>query len=446
MNATISNPGAGWRSQLAIVWKLSIPAILTQLTSMVMQYIDSAMVGHLGANASASIGLVVTSTWLINGIGFAIMAGFSVQVAQYIGAGEPHNARRVVKHGLVACLIVSIVTMVIGVLIAKPLPRWLGGEEVLWADASAYFLVYSLTIPALNFHRLASSYMQSAGNMVTPSILNGLTCVADAFFNILLIPKYGVLGAALGTAIATIVVCIPIMWICCFRYEPLRINRKEACPLDVGILKRASKIGIPVGLEEMIMSSAYVAATAIIAPLGSIAIAAHSFAVTAESLCYMPGYGIAMAATTLVGQSIGAGNYKLARRYGYLTTAFGSAFMTVNAVIMFFACPLVFIILTPVKTVQVVATEILRIGLLAEPFYGASIVASGALKGAEDTLVPSLMALLSMWAVRLGLAMVLVPIFGVRGMWIAMAIELCFRGIIFLARLFTSKYMKAPEV
>ena len=109
MNTSIANPGEGLRAQISIVWKLSIPAILTQFTSMAMQYIDSAMVGRLGANASAAIGLVTTSTWLMNGVGFAIAAGFSVQVAQYIGAGEDYNARRVTRHGFLTSLIVSIV-------------------------------------------------------------------------------------------------------------------------------------------------------------------------------------------------------------------------------------------------------------------------------------------------------------------------------------------------
>lgn len=444
MNTSIANPGEGLRAQISIVWKLSIPAILTQFTSMAMQYIDSAMVGRLGANASAAIGLVTTSTWLMNGVGFAIAAGFSVQVAQYIGAGEDYNARRVTRHGFLTSLIVSIVIMVIGILISNPLPRWLGGEEALWADGSAYFMVYAITVPFLGMHRLASSFMQSAGNMVVPSVLNAVTCLLDVVFNLILIPRYGVLGAGLGTGLATVVVCFPALWFCCIRYEPLRLNRKESCPPDISILRRAVKIGTPVGAEHIAMSGAYVAATAITAPLGAIAIAAHSFAVTAESICYMPGYGVSSAATTLVGQSIGANDYSLARRYSYITVAMGSAMMTLNGIIMFIFCPLVFAFLTPVQAVRSVAAQILRIELFSEPLYGASMVASGALRGAEDTLVPSIMTLFSMWVVRLGLAVLLVPHYGIHGMWIAMTVELCFRGLIFLARLFTSGYLH-PE-
>ncbi|HHX20431.1 MAG TPA: MATE family efflux transporter, partial [Clostridiales bacterium] len=169
---------------------------------------------------------------------------------------------------------------------------------------------------------------------------------------------------------------------------------------------------------------------------------AHTLAITAESLCYMPGYGIATAASTLVGQSIGAKDHRLARRYGYITVSFGCAVMTLTGILMYIACPLVFQMLTPVKEVQVVAAQILRIGLIAEPLYGVSMVASGALRGAEDTLVPSILNLLSMWVVRLGLALILVPLYGIHGMWIAMAAELCVRGLLMLCRLMRSKYMR----
>ena len=433
------------KPQLQRVWELSVPAILTQITTIAMQYIDSAMVGNLGANASAAIGLVSTSTWLMGGVGSAVSAGFSVQVAQYIGANEEHNARRVAKHGFLTALIVSTLIALFGIVISAPLPRWLCGEEVLWKDASAYFLVFAITIPFMELNWLASGFLQSAGNMVVPSILNSVMCVLDVVFNAIFIHRYGVLGAAIGTGLATVVVCFVELWFCCLRYEPLRLNRNEKCPLDISILKRALKIGTPVGAESIAMSGASVVSTMIIAPLGAVAIAAHSFAITAESLCYMPGYGIATAASTLVGQSIGAKDHRLARRYGYITVAFGSAIMALTGMIMFVGCPLVFRLLTPVEEVQTVAAQILRIGLIAEPLYGVSMVSSGALRGAEDTLVPSILNLFSIWVVRLGLALILVPLYGIHGMWIAMAVELCVRGLLLFFRQIRSKYLRPSD-
>lgn len=427
--------------QISRVWKLSIPAILTQISTIVMQYIDSAMVGGLGANASAAVGLVSSSTWLMNGIGTAIATGFSVQVAQYIGADRPKDARRVVKHGLVASLLAALLLMGLGMVISASLPRWLRADPLLWKDATDYFFVFSCSLPILQMNWLTSAFLQCSGNMVVPSILNSVMCVLDVIFNALLIPRYGVLGAALGTALSVVAVTLFLLWFCCLRWDSLRITRKEACPLDLSILTRALKIGTPVGLEETVMCAAMVISTGIIAPLGPVAIAAHSFAITAEALCYMPGYGLGAAATTLVGQSIGAGDYPAARRLGGIAVAMGSIMMGLTGLVMYVICPWVFRLLTPEFEVQALATQVLRIGLVAEPLFGIAIVASGALRGAEDTLVPSLLHLVSMWVVRLGLSVILVGPFGLPGVWVAMAAELCVRGLLMLLRQLKSPYL-----
>lgn len=429
------------KPQISRVWKLSVPAILTQLTTITMEYIDSAMVGHLGANASAAIGLVSTTTWMVGGVGAAVSVGFAVQVAQYIGANEAHNARKVIRHGLVTSLLISLLTMLLCIAVAEPLPRWLGADKVLWKDASAYFFVFAIATPFFELNWMASSFLQSAGNMVVPSILNAIMCLLDVVFNAIFIPRYGVLGAGIGTALAIFVISMVELWYCCFKYDLLRINRKENCPFDTSILKRAFKIGAPVGVQSIAMPGSSVVATTIIAPLGAVSIAAHTLAITAEGLCYMPGHGISMAASTLVGQSIGAKDYRLAKRYGYITVAFGCAVMAFTGIIMYIFCPFVFSFLTPVESVRTLAVQVLRIGLIAEPLFGVGMVATGALRGAEDTLVPSMLNLFSVWVVRLSLALYLVPIYGIRGMWVAMTIDLCFRGILMFIRLSRSKYL-----
>ena len=430
------------KPQIAQVWSLSLPAILTQITTIVMQYIDSAMVGALGANASAAIGLVSTTTWLFSGILYAVSAGFSVQVAHRIGGEQEKEARNVVRHGLVTALIVSGFLCLLGILISGALPIWLGGGEAIRADASKYFFVYALMIPFSQLNSLSSSFLQCCGDMMTPSILNAVMCGLDVVFNALFIPHFGVMGAGMGTALACAVIGLTMTWKCCISNSKLRLDRKENGQFEGKILMEALKIGTPVAVEQIAMCGAMVVSTVIIAPLGTIAIAAHSFAVTAESFCYMPGYGIGSAATTLVGRSVGAGKTALAKRYGNICTAMGAIFMAATGLLMIFICPLVFRILTPDESVRVLAAQVLRIGLMAEPLYGVSIVAAGALRGTGDTLVPSLMNLGSIWVVRLGLAVLLVGKMGLCGMWIAMAVELCVRGLLMLYRQKTSKYYK----
>lgn len=312
--------------------------------------------------------------------------------------------------------------------------------------------MFALMLPFSQLNSLTSSFLQCCGDMVTPSILNAVMCLLDVVFNAIFIPKFGVLGAGMGTTLACVVVSLVMTYFCCVRNPQLRLPGAGKGHFDGSILRTATKIGLPVAVQEIAMSGAMVASTVIIAPLGAAAIAANAFAVTAESLCYMPGYGIGSAATTLVGRSVGAGDVHLGRRYGYICTAMGAVFMGVLGGLMMLFCPFVFGLLTPDLTVRALATQVLRVELWAEPLFAVSIVAAGALRGVGDTVVPSLMNLGSIWIVRIGLALLLVSRFGLMGMWIAMTVELCVRGLLMFYRLKTTKYYHkfekaaAPEV
>lgn len=428
------------RKRVKNVWKLSIPAILTQMATIVMQYIDSAMVGKLGANASASIGLVATSTWLVSGIITAISVGFSVQIAHSFGAQEYKDGRKILRHGLVFSILASIILTVLCSLASSHLGEWLDADQSIWHDSGIYFLVFSLTIPFMLINTYCASCLQCSGDMIIPSILNAVMCLLDVVFNAIFIPKYQVLGAAIGTSLATIVTGLLMFYFCCFKNKTLKITHKDHTVFDFNIIKKSIKIGIPIAIEQVTRSLAMIVSTKIVAPLGNSALAANSFAITAESICYMPGFGISTAATTLVGQAYGAGKNKEAKSYGNISIAIGAGVMGIAAILMFIVCPYLFKFFTPDKEVQKIATIILRVGLFAEPLYGVSMVATGALRGAEDTLVPSIMNLISIWAVRITLSFILVKSYGLLGVWIANTVELCVRGIILYIRQITSKH------
>lgn len=425
------------------VWKLSLPAILTQITTIAMQYIDSAMVGALGATASAAIGLVVAMTWLYNGVLSAISAGFSVQVAHHIGANQDMEARNVVRHGLISALLISGLLCISGLLLSHPLPIALGGDPAICPNATAYFFVYSLMIPFSQLNSLTSAFLQCSGDMVTPSLLNAFMCLLDIVFNALFIPHFGVLGAGMGTALACAVISLIMAWRCCISNKRLRLRRMDKHHFDRNILKKAFQIGMPVAVQEIAMNSAMVMSTKIIAPLALLPSLPTLLVSQRKACAICRDTALGMAATTLVGQSIGAGEVKTAKRYGNISTAMGAIFMGCTGAVMMFACPLVFRLLTPDATVQAMAVHVLRIELLAEPLFGVSIVAAGALRGTGDTFVPSLMNLGSIWIVRIGLALVLVKRLGLTGMWIAMACELCVRGLLMLYRQHTTKYYRS---
>ena len=188
-------------------------------------------------------------------------------------------------------------------------------------------------------------------------------------------------------------------------------------------------------MQHMLMGGAQVVSTIIVAPLGTVAIAAHSLAITVESLCYMPGFGIAEAATTLVGQGVGAGQRLLTRSFAYMSVGLGITVMTVMGALMWIFAPELMALMSPVEEIIAQGTDALRIEAWAEPMFAAAIVCNGVFIGAADTIKPAIMSLTSMWAVRLTLAAALAPRYGLNGVWTAMATELTFRGLIFLFRL-----------
>ena len=431
--------------KLKLIVSLSIPSILAQITTVMMFFIDASMVGHLGAEASASIGLVESTTWLMGSVMSAASMGFSVQVSHFIGANDFFKARQVFRHGLLCGLAFSLIIATIGTSIHSVLPLWLGGGNDINHDASQYYLVFSLTMPFILLFHLSASMIKCSGNMQLPSLMSVLLCVLDVIFNYLFIYilHLGVVGAAIGTSMAYISTSLPIAWMA------TRRNRILALQLDNVPFKwvwdyvtKAIRISLPMAIQSVLMSGAQIVSTLIVAPLGNIAIASNSFAITAESLCYMPGYGIGDAATTLVGQTYGAGRKDLCKSFAHMTVGLGMLVMAFMGLIMYIFAPEMIGLLSPVESIRTLGTTILRIEAFAEPFFAVSIVAYSICVGAGDTLRPAIMNLVSMWCVRLTLAAWLARDYGLKGVWTAMAIELTFRGSIFLYRLFRGNWLK----
>ncbi|MBR2114597.1 MAG: MATE family efflux transporter [Prevotella sp.] len=431
--------------KLRLIISLSIPSILAQISATVMFFIDASMVGHLGAKASASIGLVETTGWLMGGLGAAANMGFSVQVAHAIGANDFERARRVLRQSLVCCLLWSLSITTVALLVSGRLPYWLGGSAEIAHDASLYFALIGVFGIFYQIEGLGGSMLKCSGNMKIPSMLNICMCLMDVIFNYLFIYilGMGVMGAALGTGLAELVTACLMMYFLLVRSDMLSlVGRPGSFKPKADVVQNAIKIGAPMGLQHLLMGGAQIVSTLIVAPLGTVAIAAHSLGITVESLCYMPGFGIAEAATTLVGQSFGAGKRKLTQSFAHMSTGLGVAVMTLMGVLMWIFASELMSLMTPVDEIIAIGAECLRIEAFAEPMFAASIVINGIFIGVGDTLRPAIMSLASMWGVRLTLAALLATTYGLPGVWTAMAIELTFRGIIFLTRLMRGGWMK----
>lgn len=447
------------RETAQVALTLSIPSILQQLVVTAMEYIDAAMVGHIGAGATAAIGIVSSSTWLLNGILLGLSTAFSIQIAQYLGADRQADARGVLRQAMLFNLAAGLAAAGFGVGISGHLPGWLGADASLQADASAYFAIWSAALPLTIAMGMYTAMLRATGDALTPSLISVLVCALDVVFNFFLINPtreltlFGrsvtvwgagleVPGAALGTALSTIIGGALTLGILLLRDGPLCIRKSGSWKITRSCLVNLWRVGAPLAAERAALSSAQVLLVRIVSGLGTVAIAANSLGVSAESLCYMAGYGIQDAAIALIGQAVGAHRKDMAKRFAWLCTAMGVGIMALSGVGLFVFAPALMSIFTADAAVIALGVRVLRIEAFAEPMFGASIVASGAMQGAGDSTACFLLNLFSMWGIRLTLAFLLAPRFGLVGVWGAMCFELCIRGLLFLIRLARGRWLE----
>ena len=443
------------RDTAGVVLMLSIPSILEQIVVTAMEYIDAAMVGHIGAEATAAIGIVSSSTWLLHGVLVGLYNAFSIQIAQYLGADRQQDARGVLRQAMLFNLAAGLAAAAFGIGISGHLPGWLGADVSLQANASAYFAIWSAALPFTMAMGMYTAMLRASGDALTPGLISVLVCVLDAIFNFFLINPtrtlwgitvwgagLGVPGAALGTALATVVGGLLALCILLFREGPLCIHKPGSWKITRACIRNLGKVGVPLAAERAALSSAQVLQVRIVSQLGTVAIAANSLGVSAEGLCYMAGYGIQGAAIALIGQAVGAHRKDMAKRFAWLCTLMGMGIMTLTGAGLFAFAPALMSIFTADAAVIALGARVLRIEAFAEPMFGASIVASGAMQGAGDSTACFVLNLVSMWGIRLTLAFLLAPRLGLMGVWGAMCCELSIRGLLFLTRLARGKWLE----
>ncbi len=443
---------------LSAVLALALPSMIEQIMVTFVQYVDTAMVGSLGPDATAAVGVTTSTLWFLNGILSAAAVGFSVQVAQQIGAGDLDKAKSIVRQSLSFVALFGLGIALIGFILSFFLPTWLGAEDAVKGEASGYLAVMSLVMPFNFCILMLSSIIRCSGDTKTPMLLNLLINIFNVTFNFLFIyptntynifgfnltiwgAGMGVVGAAIGSALALFIVSLLYIYIIFNKYKTLKVSIKEDFKFKKDCLRLTLRLGLPVALERAMISSAQIVMTFIVTAMGTVAVAANHLAVTAEAISYLPAFGVATAGTALVGQAMGAKRKDVALKCGRVVYVLGVIIMSLGGLLIFvFAKPLM-TFFTSDPEVIALGADMLRIVAIAQPFFGLTISISGSLRGAGDTKGPFLISLISMWGVRVLLSVILAPSFGLAGVWIAMTLELSVRGILFLIRLEKKKWL-----
>lgn len=434
------------QKRLPVLWKLSWPAIVEQLLSMLVSYADTAMVGALGARATAAVSVVSSSIWTVGGILAGIGVGYSVQVANAVGAQDEVRVRRIVRQGALAALVVGLLVLSAMQLMATAIPRWLGAEPEVYPLAVSYLRWVTLGLPFSTALAIFSAILRCTGDTRTPLMLNGLANMVNIVLNFFLIyptrqwggltipgAGLGVAGAAIGTAASVALAgCLIVRHTFFRRGHPMSLGPEEGYRPDREIIGTALRLGLPYIGERMTVNLGQILMTGLVAHVGTVALAANHIAVTVEGLCYLPAFGVSFAATALVGQAVGADSRENARAYGALSGWLGWWMSVGTGAMLFVAAPWLAGLFSPDGAVVAETVKVLRIVAFAEPCFGLSIVLSGALRGANDVRFPMLCSLGSMWGIRIVAANLLVYRFGwgLEAIWLSMSADLVLRGIL----------------
>lgn len=431
------------RNILHLAW----PAIVQEGLNVVVSYADTAMVGALGANASAAVGLTTSVVWLVTSLAIGFGTGVLAVCAQADGAGDKQRMQRAGQQALFLTLIVGSILTAICLLCSPYLPVWLGADEAIHADASAYFTIISIPFLFRAAVLILSSALRGVSDMRTPMLINLYMNIVNVVLNFFLIyptreiggikvfgADMGVRGAATATAISFVIGGILMMWRY-WRNKTFEFTR-TGFHFDKDMMGECLQIGIPVVAGRGVVCLAHVTFASQVARLGVISTAAHSIALQAEEAFYIPGYGFQSAASTLVGNAIGERNERKVKRTAYLISAMTFGLMTVAGILLFiYAKQLVGIFTTDTQVIELGA-KVLRIVSVSEPIYGVLVIMEGTFNGMGDTRAPFIYSLITMWGIRIGGSWIMIHVLqlGLEAVWVMMVIDNVFRCVLLLQR------------
>ena len=447
------------KSLYALIAALAWPTMVEQALGTVVQYVDTAMVGRMGAHASACVGLTSSTQWLVNSPLWALATGVLACTARAVGAKDDDMARRTAVQAVLLALIAGLLIGAVTLAVSPFLPAWLGAEESLRRDGSLYFAIVCLPMLFRAAQVIFSAAIRATGDTRTPMFINLAMNAVNIVLNALFIFEtrkvsilgltltlpgmgWGVIGAAVATAISYTfggVAMTRVFWRNKYvspRGRRLRVDRDAMLP--------CVRIGIPSMGTRVATTLRHVVFTSLVTSLGTAALASHTIAITAEQAFYIPGYGMQAAASTLAGQSLGEGDEKKLRRVANTITLVTMAMMTVTGGILFAIPGQMMSLFTPDAAVIAGGIPLLRIVAVSEPIYGMSIILEGTFNGVGDTKAPFVISLTCMWGIRILFTWICVKALGLGlvPVWLCMVADNVTRGVLLGVRYARGKWLK----
>lgn len=419
----MSKPAALHWELAAPILSLALPTMLEQFLATAVQYIDTAMVGSLGTHATAAVGATSTVSWLINGTVAAIGVGFLSYISKASGAGDRDRARRAAAQAVLVTLAAGLGFTVLALALSSRVPVWMQADPAIQKLASQYFFVLYLPMLARSAMLVFGTLLRAVGDSKTPMRVGLLVNAVNVVGNTLLIyptrvwngltlwgAGWGVIGAAAASAASYLVgglLMTAALW-----QHPLISPRGFSLKPEGAILGPCLRVALPNALQRFATSLGYVAFAAMVNSLGETATAAHTIANTVESAFYVPGYGMQMAAATLAGNALGAGEHKKINHLAGMLLTLEVAMMVVSGGLLFLFAPNMMGLFSADAAVIGLGAVVLRMVAVSEPFYGVSIILEGMMQGMGQTMLPFVIGVTGMWGVRIVGTFLCTQIFG----------------------------------
>lgn len=424
------------------IFALAWPAVLEMMLYMLLDIVDVAFVGRLGPRALAAVGLGAQLYFSALFVFSALATGATALVARAIGAGDRERASRVAGQALFLALLIGAGFGLVALFFAPQILNLFRFEFQVRQLAAGYLQIAGTPAAFALLLFVGNGIFRGAGLTKIPLLVAGLTNLLHVVADYVLIfgkfgfPALGVRGAALATAFAQTVGCLLVLYLLASGLTPLRVRFTDFISIDRVLISKIFKLSVPAGFEEALLSLGRIVGSLMLAGLGTLAFAAHQVALTAESLSYMPGYGFAVAATTLVGQSLGAKQYAQAHRHGWEAAKIALLVMCGISLTFLFLPEYVIRVFARDPGVVALGSLCLRIAAFEQPTIALEMVLAGALRGAGDTRTPMLITVLSTWLLRLPLFYLAIYVFsfGLPVIWLITAFDWLVRALLITAQ------------
>jgi putative MATE family efflux protein len=422
------------RRVLALAW----PAVMEQALVTLIGLVDAYIVGHLGAAALAGVGL---GGQVLN------LTGATALIARQIGARDDAEANALARQALLLALVIGSVAALLCFFFARELITFFGATPDVVETGSVWLRMVSPSFVLLGVLLVGTGSLRGAGDMRTPltvmlvvNVVN-ITVAWTLTHGLWGLPRLGVAGSGLGALSGQVIGGVMVVTLLMRGRGRLKLGWRLPRP-DFHRLGRILNIGLPAGAEQVLLQIALLNMAVIISRFGTAAYAAHQVGLRISSLAFLPGWGFSLAATTLVGQELGAGRPDLARKATYLAFWFALAVMSLLGVFLLVFNVQILTLFTDDVDVIAAGTTVVAVCALIQPFMAGSFIFSGGLRGAGDTQTTLIITVCSIWALRLAAAYVLGVTLGLGllGAWLGVGIDFGFRAVLFWLRFRSGKW------